>query len=71
MSHRPFVLSFSGSGHLLCYQLGAANKVLASSWAQRITKFAGASGGAIAAAACALLPFERLSEFAEKPRERA
>ena len=65
MPPRPIVLSFSGSGHLLCYQLGAAQKVLASSWAQRITKFAGASGGAIAAAACALLPFERLREFAE------
>ena len=40
MPPRPIVLSFSGSGHLLCYQLGAA-QVLASSWAQRITKFAG------------------------------
>jgi hypothetical protein len=59
-------LSFSGSGHLHAYQLGAAHHLLTGShaWAGRFDVFAGSSGGAIAATVCALLPAERLSEFA-------
>ena len=53
--HRPVVLSFSGSGHLLIYQCGVASRLLASRVAPSIVSFAGASGGATAAAACALL----------------
>lgn len=54
---RPLALCFSGSGHLLCYHLGVAQHVLReSSWAGRVDAFVGTSGGAIAAAACALLP---------------
>lgn len=61
-------LSFSGSGHLLAYQLGVASRLLAkeSSWAHRITCFTGASGGALAAAVCTLLPSDRIAPFAEK-----
>ena len=64
---RPIALSFSGSGHLLCYQLGVARTLLSPdcAWGRRIQYFAGASGGAIAAALCALLPPPRLAEFAE------
>lgn len=64
---RKIALSFSGSGHLHAYQLGAAHHLLTGNhrWADRITHFAGASGGAIAASVCALLPRERVSEFAE------
>ena len=64
---RPIVLSFSGSGHLLCYQLGVATILLCpkrSKWSQRFKLFAGSSGGAIAASVCALLPRERVEEFA-------
>ena len=66
---RPIALSFSGSGHLLTYQLGVAQHLLVdstSAWAERVTHFAGASGGAIAAAACALLPREHLKTFAKE-----
>ena len=68
MPPRSVVLSFSGSGHLLCYQLGVAQVLLGpqSAWAQRIKHFAGASGGAIAAAVCALLPRERAADFADR-----
>lgn len=61
-------LSFSGSGHLLVYQLAVASRLLSpeSKWAQRITCFTGASGGAIAAAACALLPASDLLQFAKE-----
>jgi hypothetical protein len=63
---RSIVLSMSGSGHLLCYQIGVAKTVLSSAtWGSRIQHFAGASGGAIAATACALLPLPRVAEFAE------
>ena len=66
---RRIALSFSGSGHLHAYQLGAAVHLLNGAghdWASRITHFAGASGGAIAATVCALLPRERIAEFAEQ-----
>ena len=52
---RRVVLSFSGSGHLLIYQCGVAVRLLASRVAQSIVSFAGSSGGATAAAVCALL----------------
>ena len=63
---RRIALSFSGSGHLHTYQLGAAHHLLtgAHAWADRIGFFAGSSGGAIAATVCALLPPEQISEFA-------
>lgn len=65
MVRRTIALSFAGSGHLLCYQLGAAQALLnRSEWASRISAYAGASGGAIAATVCALLP-DRVAEFAE------
>ena len=62
---RPHALSFSGSGHLLVYQLGAARVILSSKWGEKISLFAGSSGGAIAAAVCALLPRTKLVDFAE------
>ena len=55
MLSRRIVLSFSGSGHLLAYQLGVAVRVLSSALGPRVGAFAGASGGATAAAVCALL----------------
>jgi predicted acylesterase/phospholipase RssA len=63
---RPVGLSFSGSGHLLVYQLGAACHLLIDNdrWRSRITHFAGSSGGAIAATLSSLLPRERLATFA-------
>lgn len=68
MRRRPVGLSFSGSGHLLCYQLGAACHLLIDNtpWRSRFTHFAGASGGAIAATLCSLLPQDRLKVFAEE-----
>jgi len=47
-------------------QLGVAQVLLAgdSRWAHRISIFAGASGGALAAAVCALLPHSRVKDFA-------
>ncbi len=53
---RSVALSFSGSGHLLIYHLGVARRLRRSEWAPFIRSYAGASGGAIAAAVCALLP---------------
>lgn len=56
---RPrLLLSLSGSGHLLTYQLGAVRELLASpAWGGHVVALAGTSGGAIiAAAAAALLP---------------
>jgi len=64
MSKR-IALSFSGSGHLLIYHLGVAKRLSDSAWAPRITAYAGASGGAIAAAACALLPPSDLETFVQ------
>ena len=65
MPARPIALSFSGSGHLLCYQLGAARTLLfRTAWGERITHFAGSSGGAIAASVCALLSKDQLGKFA-------
>lgn len=52
---RPVALAFSGSGHLLCYQLGVAHHLLAGG-KLRPVEFLGCSGGAIVAAAAACLP---------------
>ena len=48
-------------------QLGVAQVLLAkdSRWAQRFSIFAGASGGALAATVCALLPHSRIADFAK------
>ncbi|KAG8462228.1 hypothetical protein KFE25_012048 [Diacronema lutheri] len=64
------LLSLSGSGHLLCYQLGVVRALLhdAPKWGAHMVAFAGTSGGAIVAAAAALLPRETpsaLDRFAE------
>jgi predicted acylesterase/phospholipase RssA len=64
---RPIGVSFSGSGHLLVYHLGVAKILRQSAWAPNIVTYAGASGGAIAAAVCALLPQnEDLEAFVEE-----
>ena len=64
---RPIGICFSGSGHLLVYHLGVAKKLRQSAWAPNIVTYAGASGGAIAAAVCALLPKnEDLEAFVEE-----
>lgn len=53
------LVSLSGSGHLLCYQLGAVRALLqAPTWGERVVGFAGTSGGAIVAAGAALLADE-------------
>ncbi|EOD28210.1 hypothetical protein EMIHUDRAFT_468714 [Emiliania huxleyi CCMP1516] len=61
-------LSFSGCGALLTYHLGVATRLLRHSGpvATRVTRFAGSSGGAIAAVAIAMLSRERLLAFTEE-----
>ena len=71
MSRVPrLAVSFSGSGHLLIYQLGFARYLLneppARAWAASVCAFAGSSGGAIAATACALLGADELGDFADR-----
>ena len=58
-------LSFSGSGHLVAYQFGVARSLRRSS-GSRITAWAGASAGAIAAAACSLLPSSAMDAYLEQ-----
>ena len=69
---RPIALSFSGSGLLLTYHLGIASHLLRSlsPLRSRITRFIGVSGGALAAAACVLLPPESLYDFVEQHAAR-
>ena len=58
---RRLALSFSGAGHLVCYQLGAAKALMESKPAP--VAFGGSSAGAFAAVACAVFPW-RLEELA-------
>ena len=55
-------LSFSGAGHLVCYQLGAAKALMESKKLTPVA-FGGSSAGAFAAVACAVFPW-RLEELA-------
>ena len=50
----------------MIYHLGVAKRLRESPFGSQITCFAGASGGAIAAAACALLPPALLDKFVEE-----
>jgi len=64
---RPIALSFSGGGMLLTYHLGVASYLLRPDGrlSSRITRFAGASSGALAAAAVALLGRPGLARFVD------
>lgn len=61
----PLSLSFSGSGHLLCYQLGVAYHLLGRRGVT-VTSLAGCSGGAIVAAVASCLPAQSIKAFAQE-----
>jgi hypothetical protein len=56
-------LAFGGSGHLLCYQLGVAHRLLSERGVEAAA-FGGCSGGAIVAVVSACIPSADIRSFA-------
>jgi predicted acylesterase/phospholipase RssA len=65
MPNARIALSFSGSGHLLCYQLGVADHIFNRATSVCVSSVGGCSGGAIVAAICSCLPPADIVTFAK------